>query len=77
MQAATGHVDCALQTGDHFLIRPDKHAECCETGALIVIPMEALRTFRSLRQRLQKRHQAVMNVWVPYPQSLWSRLWIT
>ncbi|AZE19672.1 hypothetical protein C4K09_5246 [Pseudomonas chlororaphis subsp. aureofaciens] len=42
-----------------------------------MIPLEVLRTFRSLRQRLQKRHQAVMKLWVPYPQSLWSRLWIT
>ncbi|AZD82028.1 hypothetical protein C4K15_5496 [Pseudomonas chlororaphis subsp. aurantiaca] len=42
-----------------------------------MIPLEVLRTFRSLRQRLQKLHQAVMKVWVPYPQSLWNRLWIT
>ncbi|AZE19671.1 hypothetical protein C4K09_5245 [Pseudomonas chlororaphis subsp. aureofaciens] len=42
-----------------------------------MMPLEVLRTFRSLRQRLQKLHQVVMKVWAPYPQSLWSCLWIT
>ncbi|AZE26010.1 hypothetical protein C4K05_5610 [Pseudomonas chlororaphis subsp. aureofaciens] len=42
-----------------------------------MIAQEVLRTFRSLRQRLQKLHQVVMKVWAPYPQWLWSRLWIT
>ncbi|AZD18205.1 hypothetical protein C4K25_5311 [Pseudomonas chlororaphis] len=45
------------------------------------LALEILRTYRSLRQRLRKRglwrHQVVIKKWAPYPQPLWSRLWIT